>query len=113
MPEITRMSWLGIQIQSKNETENRTRANALILLGFIGGILSALFGFLLLGVHSLTGSGDRLENYGGVALLVAAFVCFGIGSHFMDKAEEDKRRYKKADSKNLRENNSVGIKEIQ
>lgn len=78
---------------------------ASILLGLTGGVFSALIGFLLLGIHSLTGRSDRLENYGGVALLVLAFVCFGVSAHFMDESEKEERRRKKLRFEKLKENN--------
>lgn len=114
MQEITYINRFKTRKQSfaRNQT-SRTRYRAAILFGLIGGSLSAVAGFLLLGIYSLTGGVDALENYGGVALLVAAFIFFAVGAHFLDKSEEQTRLLKKLKFEKFKTSSFIEIEEIQ
>lgn len=110
MREITSMNRLQNQNQTSGTAGNRAgtrRQYASIALGIAGGALCAVAGFLLLAIHSLTGGYDRLENYGGGALLVSAFICFGVSAHFMDEADDAKRQYKKERFERFKKDNSA------
>lgn len=72
-----------------------------ILFAAGGGLPFGLLGFFLLIVFTVFERNNRALNYAGVGSLIFAFIFFGLTAHFMDKSDENKRRHKKPESKNL------------
>lgn len=100
----------SIKSQTKPaQTENQdwTSYNASILLSMSGGLLCGLLGLLSFAIFTLSGGKNSVYNYAGIGLIFLAATMLGVGAHFMDKADDDKRRHKKSRIHEFTENKFV------
>lgn len=92
MRNITFNASLENPTKSNNpENQNRTNHDASILLGFGGGILSILLGFLLLFVFGATGETLAALKHFGLGLIFVPALIMSFGANFWDKSDREKR----------------------
>ena len=72
-----------------------------------GGLLCGLLGLLSFAVFTLSGGKNPAYSYAGIGLMFLAATMLGVGAHFMDKADESKRRHKKLRIERFTENNFI------